>query len=90
MPGICPDCVKLVPNGENCPTCGARLVPASQWARERERLLPRPADPSPAGPPPSVEKQAPDGYGVRFFLGCLAGVAAAIATVVIVFAVKGG
>jgi hypothetical protein len=100
MPGVCPNCVKLVSEGEACPTCGGRLVPVSQWANERERLLPPPAErpagrptKSPAGYPTEqptvVDTEAPRAYGLRFFLGCVTGVAAAIAMVVIVFAIKG-
>jgi hypothetical protein len=89
MPGVCPECVKLVSEGDACPTCGGPLVSSSQWARDRERLLPRPPDHR-AEITAAGTSDAPRGHGLYVFLGAMASVAAAIAITAIVFAVKGG
>ena len=104
MPGVCPNCVKLVPEGESCPDCKGPLIPVSQWAREKEHFLAsrplppeaslRTAAPEPDhSPVPGVREPAAPGprhYGLRFFLGALASIGAMVATVFLVFKIRGG
>ena len=104
MPGVCPNCIKLVPEGESCPDCKGPLIPVSRWAREKDQFLPARTEfpaagdaPASGGPVPNVSspqgepaEPRPRFYGLRFFLGMLAGVGAMIATIVLVFAIRGG
>jgi hypothetical protein len=104
MPGVCPNCIKLVPEGDSCPDCQGPLIPASEWASEREQFLasrPRPDEAyrraaalgsrtEPAAPGRASDPDRPSHFGWRFFLGAVAGIGAMIATLVAVFKIRGG
>ena len=80
MPGVCPNCIRLVQEGETCPVCRGPLIPTAEWEENKEQFLPaRPADPGPGAPAPQPSMTpvpaAADGeprvrlYGLKVLLG---------------------
>jgi hypothetical protein len=62
MPGICPNCIKLVQEGDTCPDCRGPLISAGAWNERKDQFLPRtpPPPPVPVGPAPG--EPAPGAY----------------------------
>ena len=104
MPGICPNCVTLVQEGDSCPRCQGPLISTAQWSQEKDRFLAgrssegrtEPGAPGENMPLPDApgntgeqEKRVPR-FAFRFFLGAVASVAMFLLILVFTCSGNGG
>lgn len=98
MEGVCPNCVRLVTEGDSCPACQGPLISTEEWTAKRGQFLQPGVSDGSASAINQVSLNSPaslkpsetiPNYGLKVFLGVVGAIASMLLMIGLAYSLHG-